>query len=94
MLKSVTAKSMTAVAAAAVIATMLAFLSSAVPEAKAGPQIEVSAQADPKGDRLSSPVTGSPCSSRSWPYYDQSCQFDRRRAASDAPAAVRIIAIR
>lgn len=94
MFKSVAAKSMTALAAAAMIAGMLAFLTSAVPEAKAEPQIEASVQPTTNGDRPSPRETGAACSSRSWPYYDQSCQFDLRRPADEPPTAVRIIAFR
>jgi len=87
MLQSVAAKSITAVAAAAMVAGVVAFLTSAAPPAMAG------AQPDANGDRVSVLATGSACSSQSWPNYDLNCQFDRR-PANEAPAVRRIIAIR
>jgi hypothetical protein len=36
-----------------------------------------------KGDRLPVFVGGAACSSRSWPNYDQACQFDFRRSVHD-----------
>lgn len=91
MFKSITAKSITAVAAAAIAASLAVFLTSAVPEAKAAP---VSGeQPFAKGDRLAAIASGAACSLRSWPYYDQNCRFDLRKPANEAPT-VRIIALR
>ncbi len=86
MLHSATAKSLTAVAAAALVAGVVAFLTSAAPPAMAG------AQPDAKGD-IPLLATGSACSSQNWPNYDLNCQFDRR-PANEAPTVRRIIAIR
>jgi hypothetical protein len=100
MFKSAISKSIAAVAAAATVAGMLALLTSAVPDAKAEPRIEVSAhQPQVNRDRLSPPATGAACSSsHSWPYYDQRCQFDLRQPAHDAPRVaprvIRVIALR
>jgi hypothetical protein len=91
MLKSITAKTITAIAAAASAASLAVFLTSAVPEAKAASN--VSEQPLAKGDRLSALVRGAACSSRSWPYYDQNCRLDLRKPANEAPK-VRIIALR
>jgi hypothetical protein len=87
MLQSITAKSITAVAAAALVAGVVAFLTSNAPPAMANPR------PDAKGERAALLVTGSACSSQSWPNYDLNCQFDRR-PANDAPVVRRIIAIR
>jgi hypothetical protein len=92
MLKSITTKSITAIAAAAMAASLAVFLTSAVPEAKAASHVS-GAQPLAKGDRLSALTRGAACSSRSWPYYDQNCRFDLRKPANDAPT-VRIIALR
>lgn len=93
---SITAKSITAVTAAVIVAGLAAFCMSAVPEAKAESQIErsVPQQSHAKSDRLPLLATGAACSSQSWPNYDRNCQFDLRRPANDAPAARRIIALR
>jgi hypothetical protein len=58
------------------------------------PQVEVAVhQSHAKGDRLPVLVKGTACSPLGWPHYEQSCQFDRRRSADQAPA-VRVIALR
>jgi len=60
----------------------------------AAPQVEVAVrQPHAKGDRLPVLVKGTACSPLGWPHYEQSCQFDRRRSADQAPA-VRVIALR
>jgi len=65
-----------------------------VPEARAESRVErAPAQSLAKGDRLQPLVMTSECSSRGWPYYEQSCQFDLRTPAHQA-RAVRIIALR
>lgn len=92
MLKSITAKSITAIAAAAITASLAVFLTAAVPEAKAASHV-TGAQPLAKGGRLSVLVRGAACSSRSWPYYDRNCRFDLRKPANEAPT-VRIIALR
>jgi hypothetical protein len=92
MLKSITAKSITAIAAAAFVASLAGFSPSAVPAAKAASDVK-GEQPLAKGDRLSALVRGAACSSRSWPYYDQNCRFDLRKPANEAPT-VRIIALR
>jgi hypothetical protein len=91
MLKSIAAKTITAIAAAAFVASLAVFSPSVVPKAKA--EAHEGAQPLAKGDRLSALTRGAPCSSRSWPYYDQNCRFDLRKPADEAPM-VRIIALR
>jgi hypothetical protein len=84
-----------AVAAAALVAGVVAFLTSAMPPAMAGPQVEGAVHQPPaKSDRGSLLVTGFACSSQSWPNYDLNCQFDTRRPANEAPAVRRVIALR
>ena len=90
MFKSIIAKSIALVAAAALVAGVAAFSISAVPEANAKTLVVLP---HAKGDRLPTRVRGPACSLRSWPYYDRDCQFDRRRPANEA-AAVRLIALR
>ena len=94
MLKSIAGQSITAVAAAALVAGLAVFLTSVAPEAKAeAPAKSSPHQAHAKGDRLPLPVTGARCSSQSWPNYDQSCQFDLRKRVTDTNP-VRVIALR
>ena len=57
---------------------------SVVPEAKADSQVKNAVhQPHAKGDRLPVLAKGAACSSRGWPHYEQSCQFDRRRPANE-----------
>ena len=94
MFKSIAARSITAVAAAALVAGVAVFLTSGAPDARAEPQVAGAVhQSHAKSDRLPVRVTGPACSLRGWPHYEQSCQFDLRRPADDAPK-VRIIALR
>ncbi len=103
MLKSVTAQSIAAVAAAALVASLTVFFTPVAPEAKAEPQSKGAMQqphatAGLKGDRLSSAdlparATGATCSLRSWPDYDRNCQFDLRGPVGEA-RIVRVIALR
>ncbi len=95
MFQSVLAKSIAAVAAAALAAGVVAFLTSAVPPAMAGPQAKGAVhQPLAKGDRSPLLVTGPACSLQSWPNYDLNCQFDTRRPAHEAPTVRRVIALR
>src|SRR5687768_10325662 len=96
MVKFVTAKlSISAVAAAALVAGLMAFSTSGAPEANAGSLIEGAVhQSHTKGDRLPRRVTGAPCSAHSWPNYDQACRFDLRQPANEVGTVRRIIALR
>jgi hypothetical protein len=82
MFKSVIAKSITAVTAAALAAGLLVGLTSVAPEAEAKVPVAV---------ELPALLKGAACSSRGWPHYDQGCQFDLR--GSEA-RTVRVIALR
>jgi hypothetical protein len=94
MLKSDTAKSIAAIAVAAVVAGVATLLTAGVPDAKAEPQVEAALlQPHAKNDALPALGKGAVCSSHGWPHYEQSCLFDRRGAANEA-SAVRIIAVR
>jgi hypothetical protein len=88
MFKSIIAKTITVAAAAGLVASLAALSAAAVPQANAEPQASHA-----KGDRLPMRVTGSACSLRSWPYFDQNCRFDVRRSANEA-GTVRLIALR
>jgi hypothetical protein len=94
MAYSVAAQSITAVTAAAVIGSLAIFLTSAVPEARAEQQTSSVPlqQSLAKGDRLPVLVKGAACSTRGWPHYEQTCQFDLRRSADDV-GKVRVVAI-
>jgi hypothetical protein len=95
-----TTLSMTAMTATALVAGLMAFSTTGVPEAKAKSLIEGSViegaihQSHTKTDRLPLRVTGSPCSAQSWPNYDQACQFDRRQPANEVRTVRRVIALR
>jgi hypothetical protein len=87
-------KSIAAIAAAALVAGLVVFLTSVVPEARAASQVtDAVHQPHAKGDRLTILVKGAACSSRGWPHYEQSCQFDTRRPANET-RTVRVIALR
>jgi hypothetical protein len=93
-LNNTTAKSITAMAAAALLAGLAVLFASIVPEARAETQIAGALHPSfAKGDRLPAAEMGAACSSRGWPYYEQNCQFDLRRPAHEA-RTVRIIALR
>ena len=90
MLKFIDTKLVTA-AAAAIIAVGMAIFFILAPPAKAQPQVSADAEhALAKGDRLRALVKGAVCSARSWPNYDQTCQFDLRTSA-DHVRPVRVL---
>jgi len=99
MFKSITAQSVTAIAATALLAATLVlgiavFLNFIVPEAKAeSPITGTLHQSHAKGDRLPVLVTGAACSKSGWPHYEQNCQFDSRRSPAET-RMVRVIALR
>lgn len=94
MFKSVNAKSITAIAAAALLASLAVFLTSGAQSANAAPQATGAPdQPSIKGDRLLRNLKGAACSSRGWPHYEQNCQFDLRRPGDEAQT-VRVIALR
>ena len=98
MLRSFSAPLATAIASvsvimvAALIGGVTVFLSGVLQVRAEAPAEVAVQQTHAKGDRL--PVLkGTACSSRGWPHYEQSCQFDMRRSA-DEPRTVRVIALR
>ena len=92
MFKVLSAQSISAAAAAALVGGLAAFLPSVAPQARAEAASEAASLplALAKGDRLPRLITGRACSSASWPNYDQACQFDLRRSAEDI-RVVRIV---
>jgi hypothetical protein len=92
MFKVLSAQSISAAAAAALIGCLTAFLTPVAPPARAEAESRVTALngVHVKADRLPRLVTGRACSSASWPNYDQACQFDLRRSADDV-RVVRIV---
>jgi len=94
MFISITANAITAVAAAALVAGLAVVLTSVAPAARAEPLVNATLpQPHAKVDRLRVVAKGSACSSRGWPHYEPSCQFDLRRPANEI-RTVRIIALR
>jgi len=91
MFKSITANAITAVATAALAATLTIFLTpGVVPEAKAHSQmLPPPALAD--GVPAIAKLTA--CPPRGWPYYEQSCLSDLRTPANEV-RAVRVIGLR
>jgi hypothetical protein len=85
MFKLISVQSLSAVAAAALVGSMAAFLTPVAPQAKADTLVEAPAspRSASKGDRLPQLVTGRGCSSKAWPNYDRACQFDLRRSVDD-----------
>jgi len=93
MLKLITTKSVTIAAAATIAITAgAAIFMTVAPQAKAPPQVTsaVVEHVLTKGDRLRPLVKGAACSGRSWPNYEQICQFDLRTAA-DQVRPVRVL---
>jgi hypothetical protein len=96
MLKLITTKWVTVAAAAAIAAGMAIFTGMAifmsVASQAAPPQVTSSVVEHvlAKGDRLRPLVKGAACSARSWPNYDQTCQFDLRTSA-DHVRPVRVL---
>ena len=94
MFKILSAQSISALAAAALVGCLAAFLTPVAPQARADTQSKAAPAAAVfvKGDRLPHLVTGRACSAASWPNYDQACQFDLRRSADDI-RVVRIVSM-
>ena len=92
MFKVLSVQSISALAAAALVGCVAAFLMPVAPQARAESQGQATASdaIHVKRDRLPRLVTGRACSSASWPNYDQVCQFDLRRSADDV-RVVRIV---
>jgi len=92
MFKIISARWITATAAAALVGSLAVCLTPVAPEARAETQAQatISQPAHAKADRLPLLVTGRACSSTSWPNYDRGCQFDLRRSADDV-RTVRIV---
>jgi hypothetical protein len=70
------------IAASALIAGVIVFLTPVAPQANV-PEAKSASQVAAKADRLTAPVTGAACSQRAWPHYEQNCLFDNRRSAGD-----------
>jgi hypothetical protein len=64
-----------------------------VPEARAESELAGAPVPSANSDRLHPLMMAAECSSRGWPHYEQSCQFDLRAPEHQAQA-VRIIALR
>ena len=80
-------------AAAAIIAGLIVFATSAAPKAKVSEDARPLPQATGKGDRLPLHKKGAACSKQGWPDFERSCQFDLRNPADEA-RKVRVIAMR
>jgi hypothetical protein len=92
MFKSLASQSIGAVGVA-VIVGLTSFLTPIYPaKSTVSPPEYAEQRALAKGDKLPRLVTGSACSSKSWPNYDRACQYDLRTPA-DATATVRIVSL-
>ena len=78
--------------AAAFVASLAVVLAPTAPGARAETALGagVPDRHSIKADRLPIRVSGSACSSHSWPNYDVACQFDLRKSADDV-RVVRIV---
>jgi hypothetical protein len=79
--------------AAAVIAGLVVFATSATPKANVPDVERTLPQYFAKTDHPPVSVRGTACSQRGWPNFEQSCQFDLRRP-TNAARTVRVIALR
>ena len=95
MRESISARSITVIAAASfTAASLVAVFAFVVPEANAESNVKPALhQSLDKTDQLRAAVKGHACSSRSWPHYEQRCLFDRRMPTAQAPS-IRVIALR
>jgi hypothetical protein len=91
MIQSVTANSLAAVIASAVLACLVVTVPDSVTEAKAQPAKGEFQHRHGKGDRLTITIKPAVCSLQGWPNYEQNCQFDLR-TSSNSVAPVRIVA--
>jgi hypothetical protein len=80
-------------AAAAIIAGLVVFATSAAPKANVPDDNRALPQASAKGDRLPLHLKGAACSKHGWPNFEKNCQFDLRNPADEA-RTVRVIALR
>jgi hypothetical protein len=93
MFRFFSAQSLMATAAAALVGGLATFMTQGAPSAFAQPGVSSAVQgAHAKADRLPRRVTGSACSTQSWPSFDQNCQFDLRRPADDV-RTVRVVSL-
>ena len=93
MTKSTAVQTIIAATAAAAVAGVAVFMMPGAPQAQTVAQVaQVLPASHSKGDRLPLLVPGAACSLHSWPNYDQSCQFDLRRAAGDI-RSVRVVGL-
>lgn len=90
MIKPNVAQSISAVACAIIVATLMAPLTPtvAIATTETGTMLP-----DAKADRLPLRTQGTACSDRGWPHYEQHCIFDRSRPA-DEVRTIRVINLR
>src|SRR5215203_6254016 len=94
MFKSITANAITAVATAALAATLTIFLTpGVVPEAKAHSQVSIMLPPLALAHAVRAIAKLTACPPRGWPYYEQSCLSDLRTPANEV-RAVRVIGLR
>jgi hypothetical protein len=91
MLKLITMKSVTIPTAATIAAAGMAIFARGAPDkGTAAGHKRVVGHVLAKGGRLRPLVKGAACLGRSWPNYDQTCQFDLRKSA-DHVRPVRVL---
>lgn len=86
-------KSIIRIGAAALVAGLIVFLTSAAPEANVAGSEQAKRLSSENSDRLPVLVKGAACSQRAWPNYEQGCLYDFRAPAHGA-RTVRVIALR
>ena len=90
MIKPNVAQSISAVACAIIVATLMAPIS---PTAAVATAETATMLPSTKGDRQPLRTQGTACSDRGWPHYEQHCTFDRSRPADDV-RTIRVINLR
>jgi hypothetical protein len=90
MSKHTMTQTLTAVAAAALLAGIVTLVTPTAPQANAA--FNATSGKSAGTDNLPARSAGPDCASQTWPHYDAACRFDRR--AGSEPRPVRIIAIR
>lgn len=88
------ARSMSAVACATIVASLMASLTRTIPVVSSATFADAGITSrGVKGDRMPLRAQGTACSDRGWPHYEQHCIFNRSKPADEVPT-IRIIDLR
>jgi hypothetical protein len=94
MLTPNAARSMSAIAGATIVATLMASLTATVPMFNSATSADAGIMSPgAKGDRMPARTQGTACSDLGWPHYEQRCIFDRSKPAGEV-STVRVISFR